>query len=77
MATFTATYSSGTCPGCKKGIAAGQVVEYLPPGWPHEYMTSATKSRLWHVGCGSQALRDALCSVCHMLHDGKDGSCLL
>lgn len=77
MAEFVAKFTAGTCPGCRKPVKAGDRVEYLPVGWPREAYTAAAKTVLWHRGCGSKALVDALCSVCHLLHDGKDGSCLL
>lgn len=77
MASFKAGRDGGTCPGCKKTLRRDDVIEYLPVGWPGERYTAAAKTLLWHVSCGRQALVDALCSVCHLLHDGKDGSCLL
>ena len=77
MAEFTAKFDSGVCPGCTKAVRAGDRVAYLPRGWPREAYTSAAPTVLWHAGCGDVALIGALCSICYLLHDGKDGSCLL
>ena len=77
MTVFRAQYSAGTCHGCKKPIRQGDSVEYLPRDFPHEPMSFNAKTVLWHETCGSQALVAALCSACHLIHDGEDGSCLL
>lgn len=77
MTVFRAQYTSGTCCGCRKPIQQGDSVEFLPRDFPREHLTSASKTVLWHETCGSKALVDALCTACHMIHDGGDGSCLL
>lgn len=77
MTVFRAQYTAGTCHGCKKPIKKSDSVEYLPRDFPREYLTSASKTVLWHETCAKRALVDALCTACSLIHDGGDGSCLL